>query len=358
MKRVRLALFIGVVAAIAACTDHPTSPEEGPDLDRFGRGSDAVTIMSRNLYVGLDADAVIAALANGDPADDVPALMEAIDVLQRTDFPKRAAAIAAEIDKARPHAVGLQEVSEIDIDLSALGLPVVIDIDFLPILQEALRGRGLEYVVAGAVKNIEAAPVPGISLVDYDVLLVDATRVTVNGAEGHNFAANIGVVAPGVELKRGWVQADVTIGDSEYHLVTTHLESGAGDPFSGLRALQVSELIAQLPTDHPVILMGDLNDSEGSPMYQALTASGFVDLWVSYRPGTAGFTCCHASDLSNDRAEFDQRIDYIFTLGVDAGRLQGLMQRTGYRPAERLLGPAHSIWPSDHAGLVLRIGGQ
>jgi Endonuclease/Exonuclease/phosphatase family len=280
-----------------------------------------------------------------------------IDVLQRTDYPTRAAAIAAEIDKARPHAVGLQEISQIAIDLSALGLLVVIDIDFLSILEEALKGRGLEYVVAGAVKNIEATPVPGISLVDYDVLLVDARRVTVNAAEGHNFAANIGVVAPGVELKRGWVQANVTIGNAAYHIVTTHLESGAGDPFSGLRGLQVSELVAQLPTARPVVLMGDLNDLAGSPMYQVLEAAGLVDSWTALRHGKTGLTCCHAPDLSNEHAEFDQRIDYIFTRGfkVEDRKFRGRIWRTGYRRSERLMGPAHSIWPSDHAGLVLRM---
>ena len=355
MKRFCAVLAIAAVAAVTACTDHPTDPDEGPALKALGSPFNGITVMSRNLYVGTDVDAVIAALANDDPADDVPTLMAAIDILQRTDYPTRAAAIAAEIDKARPHAVGLQEVSDIDIDLSALGVPVVIDIDFLPILQSALTGRGLDYVVAGSVKNIEAVPVPGISLIDYDVLLVDASRVTVDGVTSQNFAANIGVVAPGVELKRGWVHAEVTIGGAAYVLATTHLESGTGDPFGGLRALQILELIGQLPTDRPVILMGDLNDFSGSPMHQALVGSGFVDAWASYRPGTAGFTCCHASDLSNDRAEFDQRIDYVFTMGFDAGRLHGLMRRTGYRPSERLLGPAHSIWPSDHAGLVLRV---
>lgn len=133
-------------------------------------GSSEVGVITRNLYVGTDVDAVIAALVSEDDGDDIPALMAAIETLGRTDFPARAAAIADEIAKARPHAVGLQEVSQIDLTLPPLG--VDIHQDFLATILAELNERGLAYHVAAQVQNIEAAPFPGVSLVDFDVLLV------------------------------------------------------------------------------------------------------------------------------------------------------------------------------------------
>jgi endonuclease/exonuclease/phosphatase family metal-dependent hydrolase len=103
-----------------------------------------------------------------------------------------------------------------------------------------------------------------------------------------------------------------------------------------------------------VILVGDLNDQPGSPMYEVLTQSGYADTWRALRPGVQGLTCCHVADLSDQVAGFDQRIDYIFTRGLvrDDGKLLGQVDRFGEVPADRVAGPAHRVWPSDHAGLI------
>src|SRR2546427_5415495 len=98
-------------AARPTLSANPTAP-----------GARTITVMTRNLYIGADVDQVIGALASPDPNDDVPALLAAIAVLQRTDFPTRAGALADEIARARPHVVGLQEVDQLHIDLSGLGL--------------------------------------------------------------------------------------------------------------------------------------------------------------------------------------------------------------------------------------------
>ncbi|HEY9013789.1 MAG TPA: hypothetical protein VIM84_01845, partial [Gemmatimonadales bacterium] len=207
------------------CSDSPSEPNPALSADELESGAGKVSVMTRNLYVGTDVDAVIGALRTSDPADDLPALMQAIETLGRTNFPARAAAIAGEIAQARPHAVGLQEVSKIDLVLPPLG--VDIHQDFLPTLLAELRKRGLQdYEVAAQVRNIEATPFPGVSLVDYDVLLVDRRRVKVGATTGQNFAANLGEVAPGVVLRRGWVSAAVTIKGTELTVASSHLESG------------------------------------------------------------------------------------------------------------------------------------
>lgn len=318
-----------------------------------------VTVMTQNLYVGADVDLVIGALATPDPGDDFAALQFAIATVGKTDYPARAAAIADEIARARPHAVGLQEVSTIDIDL---GVPAVVHQDFLAILQAALAARGLNYVVAATSDNLDVNLVGGlVRLRDRDALLVDADRVHVDAASGQTFAANIGPV-PGtpISLIRGWVWARTTIGGESYTFASAHPEANlAGLPVAVLEQIrkeQVGEIVTTLASDERVIVMGDLNDLPGSPMYGVLASTGFTDTWAAMRPGAGaeGLTCCHVADLSDKIANFDQRIDYIWTRGFarDNGTIQGSIDRFGEVPADQLAGPAYPIWPSDHAGLV------
>jgi len=325
---------------------------------RVSAGASGITVMTQNLYVGADVDAVIVALGTPDPNDDLPALLFAIQTVAQTDFPARAGAIADEIAARRPHVVGLQEASKIDIDLTSLGVPVVIHQDFVAILEAKLAERGLHYGVAATVQNIVAAPLPGISLVDHDVMLVDLDRVTVTASGGQNFTYNVGVVAPGIELKRGWVWADATIDDIGgvlVRFVSTHPEADlAGNTFGALRAAQVGEIVASQPADRPAVIMGDLNDVPGSPMYQLLAGAGYTDSWRALRPGVIGFTCCERPDLSNQLPDLGQRIDYVFARGMGGGAagLRGQIDRFGDVPADRVAGAAYPVWPSDHAGLV------
>ncbi len=359
MNNVHRFLTLGAVSLLAACTDvsvlGPAHYEiNDPVFSSTGSKAHEVTVMNWNIYIGADVDAVIQALASPDPDDDIPALLTAVQTLQETDAVTRLKAVAREIARARPHVVGLQEVSVLEIDLTALGLPVDIDIDFLPILEAALAAEGVNYVVAAIVQNIDATPFPGIRVTDHDALLVDADRVTVTSSVAQNFTNNIGVVAPGVNLIRGWVSITATIDGESFTFVNTHLESGQGANLSLLRAAQATELVGAIGAASPVVLMGDLNDVPGSPMYQVVSGAGLTDVWGSLHPGVVGLTCCHLSNLANKLEDFDQRIDYVFARGVGhplAG-VQGQLKRLGEVPADRLSGPAHSIWPSDHAGLV------
>ena len=61
-----------------------------------------------------------------------------------------------------------------------------------------------------------------------------------------------------------------------------------------------------------VIMTGDLNDVDGSLMYQVLAGSQLTDTWAALRPRDPGFSCCQAADLSNPQSILDQRIDYIW----------------------------------------------
>jgi hypothetical protein len=239
----------------------------------------------------------------------------------------------------------------VSIDLRAFGVPVQIEQHFLPMLSDALAARGLHYVVAARVTNTVDAPFPGLTVVDDEALLIDADRVTgVSNVVERAFAANIGPVAPGIVLRRGWVRIDAVIEGTPITVASTHLE-----PFApaGLRALQAQELVASVAGASRAILLGDFNDVPGSPMHAVTTGAGFVDVWGALNAGDAGFTCCHLADLSNATPTLRQRIDYVFERGM-GDPLKGKVTLVGERSKDRVPGPLYPIWPSDHAGVVAK----
>lgn len=336
-------LLLGTVACFES---EPTALP--PSLRTLDVQSQGITTMTQNMYVGADLDAVIAALVSPDTSDDFPALLNGIQTLEVTDYPARAGAMAAEIARARPDVVGLQEVSQIDITLPGL---VDLHIDFLPLLLDSLTTRGVHYVEASSVLNIVATPVPGIALHDRDVMLVNPDRVSVTAAAGNSYAANIGVVAPGVELKRGYVIVQATVAGQDVTFASTHLESGDAPGIAELRAAQAIELTSALPAGEPAYVMGDFNDVPGSPAYQVMQGAGLIDTWGSLKSQQLGFTCCETPDLGTQTPVFNQRIDYVWSsLPVSNGSAK--IERVGERPGDRVAGPAHLVWPSDHAGLV------
>jgi hypothetical protein len=318
-----------------------------------------LVVMGQNLYVGADVDAIIVALASPDPADDIPALLTAVATLQETDFPTRAAGFADVVARTRPHVIGLMEVSKIDIDLdlTLLGGPhVVYHVDFLTELKQALRNRHLHYRVAAIEKNIEAVPIPGVSLIDYDVLLVDARRVEVGrNIVARNFTNNIGPVpGTGISLVRGFVSVPIKVDDERYRVTSAHLEADlAGQNAGLLRAAQMQELVTVIGDAKHAVLLGDFNDFPGSDMYNVALGAGFTDVWAALRAGNDGFTCCHAANLTDERV-VDQRIDYIFARGFERRHdpVEGFIRRFGLLPTEMIAGPTHPIYVSDHVGLL------
>ena len=354
--------IIAVAFVLAACQDaDPTSPPE-PRLSRSGAtGAAHVSVMTRNVYIGFDGDAAVAALATGDPAVFVPVLQEAVATLRSTDFPTRARTLVEEIARARPAVVGLQEVYAIHADLTPLGVPVQIDLDYLQILQAALAARGLPYVVVATVVDTDMQPFPGIELVDREVMLVDASRVQVGtGVIATTFQYNIGVIASGIDKKAGYIAAPLTIDGAPITVVTTHLESDLGPgthPFvAQLRAAQAQEIAAVLGTTPQAIVVGDMNDVPGSLMYQVFTAgAGLTDAWPALSHDGPGLTGgCFGPTLSEAQPHCDARIDFILVRGLGHPR-EGLLGRSsvvGLSQWERVPGPAGLIWPSDHAGVL------
>ena len=363
-------LLAGLVLA-AACAD-PSGPASdtaalrAPEESASG-GAGTISVYTQNLYVGADVDAIVEAIGSGDQAAALAALAQAVATLHRTSFPTRAAAIVDEIARTRPDVVGFQEGSKIDVDLTPLGFPLVAHEDFLTTLQSALAARGLgNYAVVDTITNIQVSLLSGlVSLIDYDIMLVNTDRVTVGSTFKKTYDHNDGLFG-GINFIRGYIEAQVTVDGRDYVVVTTHTEGTDLTPlvdYKQLHAQQMQEIVDRMNlTDLPAIVMGDLNDTDDSPMHQTMLDGGFADVWRALRPGVEGNTCCHLSDLSDPNPNFglfEQRIDYVFTRGLSHARrsVNGRIARFGLNNSDRLEGPDGAIWPSDHAGLeaTLRI---
>jgi endonuclease/exonuclease/phosphatase family metal-dependent hydrolase len=346
--------LVGLLASLG-CQDGaiPSGPN-APELSSR-QAALPIVVMTRNLYVGGNVDRVIGALSGATGEDPEAALAAVIQELHVTDLPTRVNALADEIAREHPTVVALQEVSAVSIPF------VPYTADFLAALQQALLVRGLAYTTYAnlnfAFTNIAGM---GIALADSDVLLVDS-RVEVLHSTSGTYACP-GLCIPGLpgigDLTRGWVRVDARIAGKLVTFVGTHPESGDAGQIPLLRAGQVQALVAGLPDDHSVVLMGDLNDLPGSPMHQVLSAAGFIDVWAAIHPDDAGNTCCFDSNLLT--GSLAKRIDYVmvrsgFTDGT--GRLVGgaRARLIGASEADKVAGPAGRIWPSDHAGVVVSL---
>jgi len=354
MKRLLyLSPIIAGALMFGACdSDSPTSLEDSLLEHRAGPPgkSSYVTVMTRNLYIGADVDPIIEAAATGQP-ELIPGLVDqAFQTMMFTNYPERAGAIADEIAAANPELIGVQEAYVISVGEMV--------IDFTSILQQQLLARGLDYYVAGSIKNTDVM-IPGdqagvVSLVDYDVVLARSDVSTDNVVE-QNYVARLPAFPLGdqeLQILRGFVAVDANVDGRTYRFVNTHPESGAG--YSALvRQGQIAELIAYLDDETlPVIIVGDLN-TDGytrEPGYALLMDAGYKDAWVKFAGRRElGFTSSHAADLTNQTVDFHHRIDHIL-----ASRLGwAVVDIVGDEVGDRFLTTGgYYLWPSDHAGLV------
>ncbi|UCD25304.1 MAG: endonuclease/exonuclease/phosphatase family protein [Gemmatimonadota bacterium] len=354
MKRL-LFLFPILASALtfASCdSDSTTGLEDSLLAKRAGPpgNSHYITVMTRNLYIGADVDPIIAAAAMGQ-THLIPGLVdEAFQTMLFTNYPERSGAIADEILAADPDLIGIQEAYVI----SAGGLLL----DFTWILQQQLLARGLDYYVAGSVKNTDVV-IPGdeaglVSLVDYDVVLARSDVIVDNVVE-QNYVTRLPAFPLGgqeLQILRGFVALDAAVNGRTYRFVNTHPESGP-DLSAQVRQGQIAELIAFLAEETlPVIIVGDMN-TDGytqEPGYSLLTDAGYKDAWVKYAGRREpGFTSSHVPDLTNETAEFYHRIDLIM-----ASRLGwAVVDIVGDEASDRFLTSGeYYLWPSDHAGVV------
>jgi len=350
-----------------------------------GRGK-PITVMTRNLYLGGDFSRPLRAVQGVPPGQQLAAFIAANTTLRaivdQTDFPLRSKQLAREIAAREPQLVGLQEVALWRHGPLDGTPPTAVDYDFLRTLLGDLAALGESYEVVHVQQESDvAAPaflngsLQSVRLTMRDALLVRAdSGVKVLAAGGGQYAARIPITILGqtMALVRGYDWADVRAGSKEFRVVNTHLESERSD----VAYAQAQELLEgpAAPTDRPVIVVCDCNSdplntsikpgevhAHRDPYLLLTQAGGLADEWLRFAPAELGWTS-GLSELVNDTPEqaaarFNHRIDLVLARGPQGATVpvdQGWV--VGRNPDDRTpLTPIGRLWPSDHAGVVIRL---
>jgi endonuclease/exonuclease/phosphatase family metal-dependent hydrolase len=357
-----------------------------------GDAPTAITVMTRNLYLGADINRPVRAVTGRTGPEALVALAQANhevrEIVDRTDFSIRSRLVAAEIAAARPDVVGLQEVAlwrSGPMELDQVGRPnaQTVDYDFLELLLTELARRSVVYDVVQSQDQSDVEgpaftgdPVLGtadftrdVRLTLRDVLLVrsDAPfRVADQGSGQYQARLEIALGGISYAYIRGYAWADLDLGRTTLRLVTTHLESERAD----LALAQAEELLTGPAGDRsrPTVITCDCNSDPQNrtvrprdsvppaAAYERLTgAGGFTDPWLDQGPAAGqGFTFGLGEEVNDAAPSFSRRIDFVLARGLPADRPAASRgEVTGEEPADR--DPGTGLWPSDHAGVVIQL---
>ena len=364
-----------MMLASGGCDIDPMEPSE-PFAEQLSKnsaaarqGPGALTVMTRNVYIGAGVDHII---AEQDP-NQIPILVaEAFQRFISTRFEERAVAFAREIATYRPHLVGLQEITIIrtqspgDRVIGGTTPAEDVFLDHLEVLRNTLAAHNLDYVVAGVIQNLDVElpmlvgldplAFDDVRVTDFDVLLARGDVELANVVEA-NYA--IGMPVPGLGvLGRGYVAADATVEGRTYRIATTHFESEVQE----IRMAQAQELIASMAdSPYPLIVLGDLNtEAPNGATYGMFKQAGFTDLWDKNQiPHSGpGWTCCHPGSLVGFDRIPDKRIDLILFRSPNsqhgnAGLGSVFVEVVGEDVSDRTT--PTGLWASDHDGVVATI---
>ncbi len=335
--------------------------------------NEEVTVMSRNLYLGADLGPAVS-------ASDIPSAIDNAGViynqLVRTDYPQRAVALAAEVKKAKPDLIGLQEAALWQEQIpSDLGGPPIgpgtnpatdVKYDFIQNLLGEIKASGEKYKLAGSQNeftgelpaDVNGVDEPGtVAGEDLDIRLTMRDAILVRkGAKASKFkSANYETAyetdISGIPLRadRGWTSVEAQVGKAKFRFVNTHLESFDD---GSIKEAQAKELLKRaLKGKGTHIVVGDFNSdpADKGPQgeaYAAMEKSGYE------RRVLKGFTFGHTADVNdpNDASGFDTTIDHVF---VNDSKIK-LVKKGSALVGNTVMTPG-GLWPSDHLGVVSRL---
>jgi hypothetical protein len=326
----------------------------------FG-GNRAVTVMTQNVYTGVDNE--LNALGTATSFPDLLVKVAAVyQAYFARNFPERAEALAAEIDAKRPELIGLQEAVLVRTQSPPDGPATpatAVALDYVQLLLDALAARGLHYEVVAESITFDAELPSSLGFdvrhTDREVILARSdlkkADLRIFNAQTGNFATNCTVpdtLIGTITLLRGWAAVDVQIRGTTFRMISTHLDLACLAFTTAIQRAQAAELLqGPANTELPVILVGDLNSpGNGSgPTYNDVVAAGFRDAAVDAGIDSVP-TCCQAADLLNPVSLNDTRIDFVLFRGAFDVRDADVV---GDAPADRT---PSGLWPSDHAGVV------
>ena len=313
-------------------------------------------VMTRNVYLGAD---LIPLAAVPDLATFEQAAASRFQTVQNNDFPARAKSLAAEIDKAKPDVIGVQEGT-----VWRRGADGVKDGPTTPATQvvydstkellKALKAAGTPYKEAAGRDwfDFEAPTALGydVRITQRDVILVrKGSKMKVNKTFRGGFSKvfNVPTQVGLAQQKRGWVGIDGTLAKHKFRFVTTHLE--AYDPATA--DAQMKELVKSSgplgSKKRQSILVGDFNSAPGKNANDRGTSR---DASAYYSAIEKGFrnplprrkTCCFAEDLRSTAEPLETWIDHILV------RPRVKVVKSGIVGTKQVGG----LYPSDHAGIT------
>lgn len=375
VRRIPSLFFALLVLAIAAPIGGAPPPQ--------ANNAKTVTVMTRNLYLGVNVAPVVAAVGSGDPVAIVAAVSEAWAKVKFTDFPARAEGIAREIDAAQPDLVGLQEAevwrSQTPADF-VTGNAEHVEYDFVETLLQALEARGLHYAVVAQEHGFdielpgflseaaaEAGELSDIRLTDRDVILartdLKTSELKLSNPQTGHFVTNLEFPVPPdftFVVQRGWASVDAKVRGKSLRFVTTHLEADSEE----VREAQAIEIVVgPANTSLPVVLVADANSNANgdatTPAYSSFIDAGFADAWFEAHPGQIVSTCCADELLLSPvlpvPTDNEGRIDLVLYRGArDFSALD--VDLLGTDPTtDRVFNGVTLIWPSDHAGVAAKL---
>jgi endonuclease/exonuclease/phosphatase family metal-dependent hydrolase len=319
------------------------------------RGPVTLRVLTRNLYLGANLDAIVQAKSS---AEAFSAVEKGWTQVQANNFPVRARAIAREIAATHADFVGFQELTlyrtQTPADFTVTPATTVA-LDYARELRKALAARKLHYRFIAIRPETDAElpsgnpPSMDIRLTVRDGLLVRVDkRIKIRRVRSGTYATTTPLFGGFVIAKRGWVLADATMAGRTFRVITTHLES-----FNDASQVAQGQELTAGPgqTKLPTVLLGDLNsraDGTTTPTRANLLATGFQDAWTQAHPNDLGLTCCHGDDLRELGGPFYSRIDYVLLRNGFRAVAAGIV---GQNPSDRMSG----LWPSDHAGVWARL---
>ncbi len=371
------ALLAVLLAGLSACTDNSLDRLVAPEPTEHlgGRGDitgdgPGITVMSQNLYLGADLDALLAA----QTPQELAVVFQQLQITSAGTM-GRMRQVALEIAQHAPHLVGLQEVTRY-----TFGTPAGTDtLDYVAVLQAYLNyfyAMGLSAHTYQVVRQTLAEPPPqtvalptGTLIVTYqdgDAILVRDDVSLVGSPTMVKYDAQQTLVVGGTPFtnSRGYMAVTADVDGTPVRFANTHLEV---QMFRDIQLAQTAQLIGALARESlPVILVGDFNSAanhdapadQKTPSYRMLRQARYADIWLRQAHSVGGVTCCQAPDLLNDVSMLSQRLDLVL---VRWGRAsfggRSAMEVVGGEPGDRItvsdpvVGEV-TLWPSDHAGVA------
>ena len=338
-------VFVALLATVAVGVAVPASALAKPQ---------DLKVMTRNVYLGAD---LIPLAVPAPQAEFEQAAAQRFQTVQGNDFPTRAKALAAEIRKAKPDIIGVQEAT-----IWRRGADGVKDGPATPAtrviydsskeLLKALKSAGSQYreVVGRNWFDFEAPTALGydVRVTQRDVILVrKGSKAKVRKTFRGQFTNHFDPVTPvGVARQlRGWVGVDGTLAKRRFRFVSTHLEA-----YSPAIANQQMRQLLRGPLRSKrrrSILVGDYNSAPGANANDRGTtrADNAYDSAIK-----AGFrnnlprrkTCCFAEDLHSTAKPLETWIDHVLV------RPKVKVLKSGIVGRKQVGG----LYPSDHAGIT------